>query len=164
MTRDFTTGLTTADLVDEHGDRVRVCETAFRQFGGERVFGGPIRTVSCYHDIGLLWDVLRTPGNGSVLVVDGGGSRRCALVGDMIAGSAVENGWSGLVINGSVRDSTQLAHLSIGIKALGTTPRRSGRAGTGVVDVSIGFGGIAFAPGDLLFADDDGVVLLPVDA
>ncbi|GHF63764.1 RraA family protein [Amycolatopsis bartoniae] len=151
----------TADLVDEHGEKLQVCDTQFRQFGAHRVFSGPVRTITCYHDNGLVRELLRTPGEGAVLVVDGRGSLHSALTGDLIAKSAVDNGWAGLVINGAVRDSAVLADLPIGIKALGTNPRKSSKAGAGAVDVPVGFGGITFHPGDLLYADDDGVVLLP---
>ncbi|OXM63631.1 MULTISPECIES: ribonuclease E activity regulator RraA [Amycolatopsis] len=150
----------TADLVDEHGDELRVCDTQFRQFGGRRVFSGRVRTVSCHQDNGLVKQLLATPGEDAVLVVDGRGSLHTALTGDLIAGSAVENGWAGLVINGAVRDSAVLAGLPIGIKALGTNPRKSSKAGHGAVDVPVGFGGVTFHPGDLLYSDDDGIVLL----
>jgi regulator of ribonuclease activity A len=156
-----TSPFSTADLVDEHGEKLQVCDIQFGQFGQHRAFTGPVRTVSCYQDNGLLRELLRTPGEGAVLVIDGGGSVHTALTGDLIAGAAVENGWAGLVINGAVRDSAVLAELPIGIKALGTNPRKSSKAGAGAVDVPVGFGGITFHPGDLLYADDDGVVLLP---
>lgn len=156
-----TSSFSTPDLVDEHGDKLQVCDTQFRQFGKHHNFSGPVRTVSCYQDNGLLRELLRTPGAGAVLVIDGRGSLHTALTGDLIAGSAVENGWAGLVINGAVRDSPVLAELPIGLKALGTIPRKSSKAGAGAVDVPVGFGGITFHPGDLLYADDDGVVLLP---
>jgi regulator of ribonuclease activity A len=151
----------TADLVDRYGAELRVCDVQFRQFGGQRVFTGPVRTVSCHEDNGLLRDLVRTPGVGCVLVVDGGGSLHAALVGDVLAGAAVENGWAGLVIHGAVRDSAALAGLGLGIKALGTNPRKSGKTGTGAVDVPVTFGGVTFQPGDVLHADDDGIVLLP---
>ena len=151
----------TADLVDQYGAELRVCDVQFRQFGGQRVFTGPVRTVSCHEDNGLLRDLVRTPGVGCVLVVDGGGSLHAALVGDVLAGAAAEHGWAGLVIHGAVRDSAALAGLGLGIKALGTNPRRSGKTGTGAVDVPVTFGGVTFQPGDVLHADDDGIVLLP---
>ncbi len=152
---------TIADLVDEHGDRLRVCDTQFRQFGGHRKFSGPIRTVSCHEDNGLVKKLLNTPGKGNVLVVDGGGSLHSALTGDMIAKSAMDNGWAGVIVNGAVRDSAELAGLPLGVKALGTNPRKSSKAGVGAVDVPVGFGGVTFTPGDTLYSDDDGVVILP---
>jgi regulator of ribonuclease activity A len=154
----------TADLVDRYGPELRVCGTQFRQFGGRRAFAGPVRTVSCHEDNGLLRDLLRTPGSGSVLVVDGAGSLRAALVGDVLAGAALANGWSGLTLHGAVRDSAALSGLDLGIKALGTNPRPGGKTGAGAVDVPVTFGGVTFYPGDILHADDDGIVLLPRSA
>ncbi|MFD8521683.1 ribonuclease E activity regulator RraA [Streptomyces capillispiralis] len=155
------TPVPTADLVDRYGTELRVCDVQFRQFGGHRGFAGRVRTVSCHEDNGLLRDLLRTPGDGAVLVVDGGGSLRTALVGDLIAGAAQDNGWAGLVLHGAVRDSAALADLRLGVKALGTIPRKSAKTGTGSVDVPVTFGGITFHPGDVLHADDDGIALLP---
>jgi regulator of ribonuclease activity A len=155
------TPVPTADLVDQYGAELRVCETQFRQFGGCRAFAGPVRTVSCHEDNGLLRELVRTPGSGCVLVVDGGGSLRTALVGDMLAGAAQANGWAGLILHGAVRDSVALAGLDLGVKALGTNPRPGGKTGAGAVDVPVSFGGVMFHPGDVLHADDDGIVLLP---
>ncbi|MBU8548198.1 RraA family protein [Streptomyces sp. WAC04189] len=155
------TPVPTADLVDQYGTDLRVCDLQFRQFGAHRSFAGPVRTVSCHEDNGLLRDLLRTPGDGAVLVVDGGGSLRTALVGDLIAGAAQDNGWAGLVLHGAVRDSTALAGLCLGIKALGTIPRKSAKDCVGAVDVPVTFGGLTFRPGDVLHADDDGIALLP---
>ncbi|MGW0713079.1 ribonuclease E activity regulator RraA [Streptomyces sp. NPDC002643] len=152
----------TADLVDQYGTELRVCDVQFRQFGGRRSFAGPVRTVSCHEDNGLLRDLLRTRGDGHVLVVDGAASLRTALVGDLIAASAQAGGWAGLILHGAVRDSAALAGLDLGIKALGTIPRKSGKEGTGAVDVPVTFGGVTFQPGDLLHADDDGIALLPL--
>jgi len=102
------TPVPTADLVDRYGTDLRVCDLQFRQFGAHHGFAGRVRTVSCHEDNGLLRDLLRTPGEGAVLVVDGGGSLRTALVGDLIAGAAQDNGWAGLVLHGAVRDSVAL--------------------------------------------------------
>jgi regulator of ribonuclease activity A len=151
----------TADLVDQYGAELRVCDVQFRQFGGRRAFTGPVRTVSCHEDNGLLREIVRTPGAGCVLVVDGGGSLHTALVGDMLAGAAQASGWAGLALHGAVRDSVALAGLDLGIKALGTNPRTSTKTGAGEIDVPVTFGGVTFCPGDILHADDDGVVLLP---
>jgi regulator of ribonuclease activity A len=151
----------TADLVDKYGAELRVCDVQFRQFGGQRMFAGPVRTVSCQEDNALLRDLVQTPGAGSVLVVDGGGSLHTALVGDLIAGYARDSGWAGLVVHGAVRDSAALAGMDLGIKALGTNPRKSGKTGAGAIDVPVTFGGITFQPGDVLHADEDGIVLLP---
>ncbi|MBW5485919.1 ribonuclease E activity regulator RraA [Streptomyces bambusae] len=156
-----TPAVPTTDLYDEHGENLLVCGTQFRQFGGRRAFAGPIRTVSCHEDNALLRELVHGPGDGAVLVVDGGGSLRTALLGDLIAGAAQRNGWAGLVVNGAVRDSRALGGLDLGIKALGTVPRKSGKTGAGVLDVPVTFGEITFRPGDVLHSDEDGVVVLP---
>lgn len=150
----------TADLVDEIGSDVRSCDLQLRQYGGRREFAGPIRTVRCHQDNALLKSVLSEPGSGRVLVVDGGGSLHSALIGHVIAELARTNGWSGLVVNGAVRDASTLATLDIGIKALGTNPRKSAKAGAGERDCVVSFGGVDFVPGELAFSDDDGIVVV----
>lgn len=150
----------TADLVDDIGPDVRSCDLQFRQFGGRTDFAGPITTVTCFQDNALLKSVLSQPGNGGVLVIDGDGSVHTALVGDVIAGLGVDNGWVGLVINGAVRDSAMLRTLDIGIKALGTNPRKSTKTGAGERDRPVEFGGVVFTPGDILYSDDDGIVVV----
>ncbi|MEU3777080.1 ribonuclease E activity regulator RraA [Streptomyces sp. NPDC032472] len=155
------TPVPTSDLYDEHGEDLEICATDFRQFGGRRLFAGPVRTLSCHEDNALLRDLVNSPGEGAVLVVDGAGSLRTALTGDLIAGAAQRNGWAGLIINGAVRDSVALGGLDLGIKALGTVPRKSGKTGAGAVDGPVALGGAVFRPGDTVYADDDGVVVLP---
>jgi regulator of ribonuclease activity A len=123
-----------------------------------RTFSGPVATVRCPEDNVLLRARVSEPGDGRVLVVDGGGSFRCALLGDNIAGLAVASGWAGIVVYGCVRDVAALAELPIGIKALGTNPRPSAKNGAGEVDVPVTFGGAEFTPGAILHADDDGVI------
>jgi regulator of ribonuclease activity A len=150
----------TADILDEHDGKASVCELELRQYGGVRSFAGPIATVRCYEDNHLLKQRLSEPGEGRVLVVDGGGSVRVALVGDKIAALARDNGWAGVVINGAVRDVATLPDVEVGIRALGSNPRRSAKEGTGEPDVPLVFGGITFHPGATLYSDDDGVVVL----
>jgi regulator of ribonuclease activity A len=152
--------VTTSDLFDANPGAAS-CEAQLRQFGGVHAFSGVISTVRCLEDNVLLKERLALPGDGRVLVVDGGGSYGCALLGDNIGGMAVRNGWSGIVVNGCVRDVAALAQLPIGIKALGTNPRPSGKTGDGEVDVTLRFGGAEFRPGAVLHADDDGVIVLP---
>lgn len=149
----------TADLADEFGDEVRSCDLQLRQFGGRTAFRGTIRTVRCHHDNALVRSVLNSPGEGDVLVVDGGGSLHTALMGDLIAAAAVKNGWRGVVIHGPVRDVALLRTLDLGIKALGSNPRKSRKEGTGEVDVPVTFGGVTFVPGETVTSDDDGVVV-----
>jgi regulator of ribonuclease activity A len=151
--------MTTSDLFDDNPGAAS-CETQFRQFGGRRSFSGPIATVRCHEDNVLLRAQVSAPGEGRVLVVDGGASFGCALLGNTIAELAVSNGWAGIVVNGCVRDVVALAELPIGIKALGTNPRPSGKAGGGETGVPVTFGGAEFAPGSILHADDDGVIVL----
>lgn len=150
----------TADLVDDIGPDVRSCDLQLRQYGGRREFAGPISTVRCHQDNALLKTVLSEPGSGRVLVVDGGGSLHCALIGDVIAELARTNGWSGLVVHGAVRDAATLATLDIGIKALGTNPRKSAKTGAGERGCVVSFGGVEFVPGELAFSDDDGIVVI----
>ncbi|MCV7402975.1 ribonuclease E activity regulator RraA [Mycobacterium fragae] len=150
----------TADLVDEIGSDVRSCDVQFRQFGGRTQFAGPISTVRCFEDNALLKSVLSTPGEGGVLVIDGAGSLHAALVGDVIAELARSNGWAGLVVNGAVRDASTLRGIAIGVKALGTNPRKSGKTGAGERDVEVSLGGVTFVPGDIAYSDDDGIVVV----
>lgn len=152
----------TADLIDAHEATLHSCETQFRQFGARTSFHGPIRTVRCREDNALLKQILSGPGDGAVLVIDGGGSLRAALVGDVIGELAERNGWAGIVINGAVRDSVALGTLDIGIKALGTNAKRGTKTGVGEADVAVTFGGCAFTPGHWLFSDEDGIVVSPV--
>lgn len=149
----------TADLVDEIGADVRSCDVQFRQFGGRTEFAGAISTVRCFQDNALLKSVLSEPGDGRVLVIDGDASVHTALVGDLIAELGRSNGWSGLIVHGAVRDAATLRTLDIGIKALGTNPRKSTKTGAGERDVAVTFGGVTFVPGELAYSDDDGIVV-----
>lgn len=153
----------TADLVDEIGDDVRSCDTQFRQFGARPEFAGIISTVRCFEDNALLKSVLSEPGTDRVLVIDGGGSLHTALVGDVIAELARTNGWAGLIIHGAVRDAATLRTIDIGIKGLGTNPRKSAKNGTGERDVTVRIGGVDFVPGHVAFSDEDGIVVATVN-
>ena len=152
----------TADLVDEHGEAIASCDLQLRQFGGRRLFTGVVRTIRCHQDNALVKSTLAQHGAGHVLVVDGGGALHTALMGDLIAASAVAGGWAGVVINGAVRDVAALRRLDLGIKALGSNPRKSAKDGVGEVDVPVTFGGVEFRPGQQLWSDDDGIVVLDV--
>ena len=153
----------TADLVDEIYPDVRSCDLQLRNYGARAAFAGPITTVRCFQDNALLKSVLSEPGNGGVLVIDGDGSVHTALVGDVIAELGRTNGWSGLIVNGAVRDASTLRTLDIGIKALGTNPRKSTKTGEGVRDEAVEFGGVVFTPGDIAYSDDDGIVVVAAD-
>ncbi|MGU3502684.1 ribonuclease E activity regulator RraA [Mycobacterium sp. C31M] len=150
----------TADLVDEIYPDVRSCDLQLRNFGARSVFAGPITTVRCFEDNALLKSILSTPGAGGVLVVDGDGSLHTALVGDIIAGLAADNGWAGVIVNGAVRDAATLATIDVGIKALGTNPRKGTKTGAGERDVEVSFGGVTFVPGEIAYSDEDGIVVV----
>ena len=152
--------VSTADVLDEHGAAAGVCLIQFRSFGAP-AFAGTVATVRSVEDNVLLRQRLGEAGEGRVLVVDGGGSLACALLGDNIATLARDNSWAGIVINGCVRDAVALDELGLGVKALGTNPRPSRKLGAGEVDVAVTFGGVRFVPGGRLAADADGVVVLP---
>lgn len=151
----------TTDLYDQFEEKLLVAEPVFRHFGGYKSFCGPIATVQCFEDNSLVKEQLSHPGNGQVLVVDGGGSLRCALMGDLIAQLAIDNNWTGVVINACVRDAADLVEMPLGVCALAATPRKSKKEGKGQVGVSVCFAGINFQPGDQLYADPDGIVILP---
>lgn len=153
----------TADLCDAHGDAVSIASPIFRDFGGVSAFGGVVTTVRVLEDNVMVDAVLQEPGAGRVLVVDGGGSLRCALLGDRLAGLASANGWAGIVVHGCVRDTGALARLPIGIKALAAHPRRSRKEGLGERDVPVTFADVTVRPGDVLVADRDGVVVSPLE-
>ncbi len=153
--------ISTADLCDEHG-HLHVAEPIFRIFGRRRAFDGPISTVKCYEDNSRVREALEEPGDGRVLVVDGGGSTRRALLGDMLGALAVKNGWAGVVVNGCIRDSDAINELELGVRALATIPVKSIKRGDGEREVSVSFAGVTFRPGEHLYADADGVVVAPV--
>jgi regulator of ribonuclease activity A len=155
----MTTTQATADLCDAHGDQMQVCEPLFAAYGGRRAFHGPVSTVRCFEDNSRVKEAVESPGEGRVLVVDGGGSRRRALLGGNLGVAAVKNGWSGVIVYGCIRDSAELAPLPLGIRALGTMPLRSEKRGEGERDVPVRFAGVTFRPGDHVYVDEDGVVL-----
>lgn len=150
----------TADLVDEIYPDVRSCDLQLQNYGARTAFAGRITTVRCFQDNALLKSILSTPGSGGVLVVDGSGSLHTALVGDIIAGLAAENGWAGVIVHGAVRDAAALRTIDVGIKALGTNPRKGTKTGAGERDIEISFGGVTFVPGEIVYCDEDGIVVL----
>ena len=155
--------IVTADLCDRHRDAVEVLEPGLRSLGGRRRFGGPVSTVVVFEDNVLVREALSEPGEGQILVVDGGASDRCALVGDQLAGVAVSNGWAGIVVNGFIRDSVAIAELDLGVLALGTSPMASVKKGEGKRNEMVRFGGVSIAPGQFLYADEDGVIVAEHD-
>ncbi len=149
----------TADLCDEFAAEIQVAEPVFRIYGGRRNFGGQVATLRVFEDNTLLRNSLEEPGLGRVLVVDGGASQHCALLGGNIARLAFENGWCGVIINGCIRDRVEVDATDIGIRALNTCPRKSSKQGLGDKDVDLVFAGMDVSPGDYLFADEDGIVV-----
>jgi regulator of ribonuclease activity A len=152
-----------ADICDSHGDFVSYCDSfPFRHFSKVRKFYGEIETVKCFEDNSRVKELLATPGYGRVLVVDGQASQRRALMGDLIADSAIKNGWAGLLINGAIRDSAAIGSLdNLGVCASGTNPRKSDRKGQGSVHEVVEFSGLKFTPGYFVFIDHDGIIVSP---
>lgn len=149
---------TTPDLCDQFPD-VQVAEPVFRGFGGQARFCGPAVTVKCLNDNSRVRELAATPGEGRVIVVDGGGSLRRALLGDMIAANAVKHGWAGFLIFGCVRDVEILATLPLGVLALAAHPMKTDRRDLGEVDVPVAFAGVSVTPGDWIYADANGVIV-----
>ncbi|WP_293752098.1 ribonuclease E activity regulator RraA [uncultured Paraglaciecola sp.] len=151
----------TPDLCDEYPELVQVVEPMFNNFGGKDNFGGQIVTVKCHEDNSKVKELVDTDGSGKVMVVDGGGSLRHALLGDMLAEKAVKNGWEGLVIYGCIRDVDVIVQTDLGVQALATNPLKTDKRGLGDVDVPVKFGGVVFNPGEYVYADNNGVIISP---
>ena len=149
----------TADLMDDFQDELQSCTLQFRSYGSIAAFHGPCRTVKCRNDNVLVKQLMSTPGNGGVLVIDGAGSLETALMGDLIAELGRTNGWSGVVIHGAVRDTVAIGTMDFGVKALGSNPRKSQKKGAGEVDVPVEFGTVCFEPGNWVYCDEDGIVV-----
>ena len=154
----------TADLCDEFSDEIQLVEPILTSFGGEETFGGEVSVVKVYEDNVLVKQRLRDEaGRGRVLVVDGGGSTNCALMGDRVATLAKDNGWAGLIIFGCIRDSVEVGEIPVGVLALATCPKKSNKEGRGDYDVQVSFGGATFNTGDYVYADPDGVIVAERD-
>lgn len=149
----------TADLCDAHDDKLAVVSPMFHSYGGRSAFGGPISTLKLFEDNSFVRKAVESAGNGRVLVIDGGASMRCALVGDQLAELAVRNGWAGIIVYGCIRDSKAIGGMDLGVFALGTHPRKTVKRNVGEVDVPVSFGGVSFVPGHHVYADEDGVVV-----
>ena len=149
----------TTDLSDKYTDALQVADPIFRDFGGVTDFHGPAKTLKLFEDNSLVRSSLEQPGEGRVLVVDGGGSMRCALVGDQLGELGVKNGWAGMLVYGCIRDSAVIAQQNIGLKAMATHPRKSLKKGVGEEQLTVSFAGLTISPGDWVYADADGVVV-----
>ena len=150
--------ISTPDLTDE-APQARAIELQFNNYGAVKQFGGPAVTIKCHEDNSLVKACVGEPGEGRVIVVDGGGSLRRALLGDMLAEQAASNGWAGLVINGAIRDVDEIGATALGVQALGTTPLKTEKLGMGQRDVPIAFGGVLINPGEYVYADNNGVIV-----
>jgi regulator of ribonuclease activity A len=153
------TTISTADLSDALEDSARIAAPGFHPFGKRPGFSGVISTVKCFEDNSLVRAALQEPAEGRVLVVDGGGSMNCALLGDMLASMAADNGLPGIIVNGCIRDSAVIANIDIGVRALGTHPRKSVKMGRGQRDIAVHFAGIDFTPGEYVYVDEDGILV-----
>jgi regulator of ribonuclease activity A len=151
-------GISTPDLSDE-APEVCAIELQFNNYGAIRQFGGQVVTIKCHEDNSLVKQCVGEPGAGRVIVVDGGGSLRRALLGDMLAEKAAANGWSGLVINGAIRDVDEIGQIGLGVQALGTCPIKTEKLGVGQRDIVLQIGGVTIAPGDYVYADNNGVIV-----
>jgi regulator of ribonuclease activity A len=151
----------TPDLCDNFPDDVSVLEPLLRNFGGINAFGGPISTVKCHEDNSLVKSALDEPGKGRVLVVDGGGSMRRALLGDLLAQKAVSNGWAGVIVYGCIRDVDVIATLPLGVQAIAANPLKTDKRNEGQRDITLRFGGVEFVPGHHVYADNNGVIVAP---
>lgn len=149
----------TPDLCDAHPTLVRIVEPLFKNFGGRATFGGPLVTVKCFEDNSRIKECLAQPGGGRVLVVDGGGSLGCALLGDQLAAQAMKNAWAGVIVHGCIRDVDAIAGMAIGVQALAAIPLKSIRKGLGEIDVPVAFGGVTFRPGAYVYADKNGIIV-----
>jgi regulator of ribonuclease activity A len=158
----------TTDLCDQYEDElrtgaVRVVAPIFRSFGGRPAFHGSIATLKLFEDNSFVRKALEQPGTGRVLVIDGGGSLRRALVGDQLAAMGAKNGWAGMVVNGCIRDSAAIAAMDIGVLALATHPQKTDKKDVGETGIAVTFGGVTFRPGNHLYADGDGVIVASHD-
>jgi regulator of ribonuclease activity A len=149
----------TTDLCDAHSDVLQIVEPIFSDYGGVRAFHGTVVTLKLFEDNSLVREALAEPGDGRVLVIDGGGSKRCALLGDQLAELAVQNHWHGIIVYGCIRDSARIAELPLGVKALGVHPLKSVKRGEGQRNLALRFAGVSVDPDDALYADEDGIVI-----
>jgi regulator of ribonuclease activity A len=152
------TAISTPDLSDDNHN-IHAIELPFINYGGEKRFGGQVVTIKCHEDNSLVKQAVSEPGEGRVIVVDGGGSLRRALLGDMLAEQAAKNGWAGLVIYGAIRDVDEIAVTPLGVQALGSCPLKTEKLGVGQRDLVLNFGGTQISRGDYLYADNNGVIL-----
>ncbi len=151
--------ISTPDLCDEHGDAVQVAAPVFRHYGAVRQFSGAVATVKCFEDNSKVGEMLKADGKGRVLLVDGGASPRRSLLGDKLVTQALENNWAGIIVYGYIRDVEDIAGMDVGVMAMGTVPRKTGKRGEGRVNIPLDVAGLKAKPGDYIYADGSGVIL-----
>ncbi|MEM7360366.1 MAG: ribonuclease E activity regulator RraA [Pseudomonadota bacterium] len=151
--------ISTPDICDDHPNDVRVLEPIFTNYGGQTSFFGEAVTIKCFEDNSVVKELVGTTGEGKVIVMDGGGSLRCAILGDMLAAKAAENGWAGLVIYGCIRDCDEIADTDIGVKALNTHPVKTEKRGIGDLNIPVSFAGQTIKPGNWVYSDNNGIVV-----
>lgn len=151
----------TPDLCDKYPNLVQVVEPIFINYGGKASFGGEIVTIKCFEDNSFVKEWVEKPGKGKVLVVDGGGSMRRSLLGDMLAEKATESGWEGIVVYGCIRDVDAISETLLGVQALGTIPLKTDKKGIGEANIPVTFGGVTFHPGHFVYADNNGIIVSP---
>ncbi len=151
--------IVTPDLCDKYPELVRVVEPMFNNYGARDSFGGEIVTVKCFEDNSVVKEQVSKPGKGKVMVVDGGASMRAALLGDMLAEKAAENGWEGIIVYGCIRDVDVIMETDLGVQALSTHPMKTDKRGLGDLNIPVTFGGVTFSPGEYVYADNNGVIV-----
>ena len=149
----------TPDFCDEYPDLIRVVEPIFKCYRGKSCFGGQIVTIKCHEDNSVVKETAGTAGNGKIIVVDGGGSLRRALLGDLIAENAVQNGWEGFIIYGCIRDVDAISTMNLDVRALNTIPLKTEKRGIGDLNIPVSFGGVTFKPGEYVYADNNGIIV-----
>lgn len=147
------------DLCDDYPESIQVIEPGFGNFGGRESFGGEMVTIKCHEDNSLVAAQVELPGNGKVLVVDGGGSLRCGLLGDNLAIKAEKNGWQGIIVYGCIRDVDIIATINLGVQAIATNPMKSVKQNVGLLNVVVNFGGVTINPGDYIYGDNNGLIV-----
>ena len=151
---------TTSDISDKLHPDVQYLEPVYKSYGAKTSFSGRIITIKCYEDNSLVEEALKTNGKASVLVIDAGGSMNCAMLGDKRAANAIKNKWEGILVHGLIRDSATINRMDIGIRALGVCPLKSIKKGVGDSNLVVNFSGATFTPGEYLYADEDGVIVI----
>ena len=149
----------TADLCDDFSDELQIAEPGLKSYGGKKKFFGTIATLKLFEDNSLVREAVASDGHGKVLVIDGGASLRCALLGDLLAAKAVDNQWNGIIINGCIRDSADIDEMDIGVRAIATHPLKSVKKGIGESEVPLSFSGVKFQPGEYVYVDEDGIIV-----